>query len=771
VTPVSLPCPSSRGHRAARSPVGRRAAVCAALAAALLAALAGSARADTLDLLSAANVRIDGASAGDMVGTTVANIGDQNGDGRPDLAIGVSQASNNGNDTSGSVYVVYSQAAPTVVNLGNLGGLGYRIDGASAFDAAGTSVASAGDVNGDKIPDILIGAPGVSDLRNSAGAVYVLFGGPRTGVLNLGQLGENGFVIDGSRAGDLAGASVASAGDLNGDGVPDFLIGAPGAGGNAKPQSGSVFVVFAPTPGDRTEMDLAGLSDPTSNVQGYHVDGALAGDGVGSSIAAVGDQNGDGIPDLAIGLSSQTRNGRANSGVVYVVYGSKTTSATPINLGNLRSKGYEVDGAAAGDQLGATVSGIGDQNGDGKADLMMGAPTAGNNGRAGSGSVYVLYSSAGAGGLVDLASLGANGYRVDGAVAGDSLGSAIADAGDVNGDGRDDLILGAPGAGNNGRAGSGSVYVLPSPAGPTTVDLSTPIAGLLRIDGANAGDLLGSEVEAGGSFLGDGVPDIVAGAANAGNNGQAGSGSFHIAGYRVVAVAPTATTGPAASVTATSAVVNGQLTAGAQAASYHFDWGTTTAYGRQTPAANLAASPAPQAVTAAITGLTAGTTYHFRLVATSPAGTSTGADQAFTTLKSGGGTVGGTPGGPVKLTLVRMVPGRFATRLPTACTKKPAPKGAAARNCARARLKLGSLIRFTLSGTARVQLQFRRAGKSKVIGTIAGKGVRGLNRFRFLGKVRRQTLGTGRYTVTVLAGSGATAAKPVKISFTIRNPR
>jgi hypothetical protein len=104
--------------------------------------MASSARADTLALLTAANIRIDGANAADMVGTTVAVVGDQNGDGRPDIAIGVSQAGNANQDTSGSVYVVYSQAAPTVVSLANLGPAGYRIDGANAFDAAGTSVAS-----------------------------------------------------------------------------------------------------------------------------------------------------------------------------------------------------------------------------------------------------------------------------------------------------------------------------------------------------------------------------------------------------------------------------------------------------------------------------------------------------------------------------------------------------------------------------------------------------------------------------------------------------
>ncbi|MDX6644759.1 MAG: hypothetical protein QOK40_486 [Miltoncostaeaceae bacterium] len=730
--------------------------------------MATAARADTLDLLTQANIRIDGATAADMVGTTVAVIGDQNGDGRPDLLIGVSQAGNNNQDTSGSVYVLYSAPAPAVVSLANLGGAGYRIDGANAFDQAGTSVADAGDVNGDHIADILIGAPGVSELRNGSGAVYVLFGGPRTGTLNLAQLGTNGFVITGERNTDAAGASVASAGDLNGDGAPDFLVGAPGAGGMAKPGAGSVFAVFGPKPGDTTEMDLAGLGDPTSNVQGFRVDGATAGDSVGSSVAPVGDQNGDGVPDLAIGMPSQVRNGRSNSGVVYVVFGSRQTSATPINLGRLAAKGFEVDGASAADQLGATVAGIGDQNGDGRPDLLMGAPNAGNNARAGSGSAYVLYSSAGSG-VVDLASLGARGYRIDGATTGEGLGSGVAAVGDLNGDGRQDLLLGAPGTAANGRAASGSAYVLPSPAGPATVDLAAGVAGLLRIDGAAAGDSLGTSVAAGGDLTGDGVPDIVVGAPNASNGGQGGSGSFHVVSYRVAPLQPpVAATSPAASLTATSAVLNGQLTVGALQATYRFDWGTTTAYGQQTPAATLAPSAAPQPVSATISGLTAGTTYHFRLVATSAAGTSTGADQTFTTTRPGAKPAGGIP---LKLSLLRAVPNRFATRLPAACRVRLVPRSAAARRCALARTRLGTLIRFNLSGQARVQLQFRRVGKSKVVGVIAGKGVRGLNRFRFLGRVGRLTLGNGRYSVTAVAGSGATASSPVKVIFTIRNPR
>jgi hypothetical protein len=706
-----------------------------------------------------------------MAGSTIAVLGDQNGDGRPDLAIGVPQASNNARDSSGSLYVLYGQPAPAVVSLANLGGAGYRIDGASDFDAAGTAVANAGDVSGDGIADILIGAPGVSETRNGAGAVYVLFGAPRTGTLDLGQLGASGFVISGARTTDATGAAVASAGDINGDAIPDFLIGAPGAGGVARPQSGSVFAVFAPPPGVTTEMDLSGLSDPGSNVQGYHADGGVPGDAAGSTIAGVGDQNGDGVPDMAIGMPSQARNGRQSSGVVYVVFGSKQASATPINLSKLGNKGYELNGAAALEGLGASVAGIGDLNKDGRADLLVGAPNAGNNGRAGSGSAYVFYGSAGAG-VIDMASLGARGFRVDGATAGEGLGSSVASVGDVTADGLPDLLLGAPGAGNNAREGSGSAYVVPSPAAPTSLDMAAPLLGLLRIDGAAAGDNFGSSVAAAGDLTGDGVPEVVAGAPNASNGGLAGSGSLHAVSYRVAGAPPVATTSPAASVTATSAVLNGSLVSGALAASYRFDWGTTTAYGQQTPAATLAPSAAAQPVTATLSGLTAGTTYHYRLVATSPVATSTGADATFTTPAAVTGGTGGTGGlpGALKITRLRAVPTVFATRLPAACRVRVAPRSAAARRCAAARARLGTLIRFNLSGVGRVQLQFRRVGRARPIGVIGGRGVRGLNRYRFAGKVGRSVLANGRYSITFVAGTGAKASKPVKVLITVRNP-
>src|SRR5207247_10349827 len=111
-----------------------------------------------------------------------------------------------------------------------------------------------------------------------------------------------------------------------------------------------------------------------------------------------------------------------------------------------------------------SVANAGDINKDGRPDLLIGAPGAGNNGRDSSGSAYVVVTGAGTG-AIDLAALGDNGTRIDGAATGDNLGLTITSAGDPNGDGIPDILVGAPSAGPNGRDGSGSVYLIPATAG------------------------------------------------------------------------------------------------------------------------------------------------------------------------------------------------------------------------------------------------------------------------------------------------------------------
>ena len=204
-------------------------------------------------------------------------------------------------------------------------------------------------------------------------------------------------------------------------------------------------------------------------------------------MSTAGDVNGDGYADLIVGAYGADNNGRADSGSAYVLFG-KASGFANIDLASLgASDGYRIDGAVGSDRCGYSVSTAGDVNGDGYADLIVGAYCADNNGRSSSGSAYVLFGKASGFANIDLASLGASdGYRIDGAVAGDQCGHSVSTAGDVNGDGYADLIVGAYGADNNGRADSGSAYVLFGKAsGFANIDLaSLGASDGYRIDGA-----------------------------------------------------------------------------------------------------------------------------------------------------------------------------------------------------------------------------------------------------------------------------------------------
>ena len=222
----------------------------------LTGAAATSANAITgpIDLLTQANITINGAAANDRSGWFVAGAGDVNNDGFDDVIIGAPRADNNALTDSGSSYVVYGSASrATPVDLGNLGSAGFRIDGAATSDQSGLSVAGAGDVNNDGFADVIVGAPYAdNNSRSNSGSSYVVYGSatPTTPV-DLNNLGSAGFRIDGA-AGDYSGFSVAGAGDVNNDGGADVIIGAPSAGNNSRSKSGSSYVVYgeapAPTP-------------------------------------------------------------------------------------------------------------------------------------------------------------------------------------------------------------------------------------------------------------------------------------------------------------------------------------------------------------------------------------------------------------------------------------------------------------------------------------------------------------------------------------------
>ena len=561
-----------------------------------------------IDLVTQANVALNGAGTSTQTGFSVAGAGDVNGDDIDDVIVGAPSAEPNGNN-SGSTYVVFGSGTPvTPESLATLAPpSGFRIDGAAASDKSGRTVSAAGDVNGDGFDDVIIGALGVgSGSRSNSGASYVVFGSASPSNVNLASPGSGwGFVIEGVARSDKSGTSVSSAGDVNSDGFADVLVGAPEANANGG-DSGASYVVFGS--GTPTNVSLASL---TSSI-GFKISGASAGDMSGESVSGAGDVNGDGFSDVIVGAPYADANARTDSGESYVVFGS----ATPSNVDLASTSpgwGFQIDGAAAGDSLGTAVSGAGDVNGDGTDDVIVGAPAAQSNGNN-SGSSYVVFGSAIPSSPLDLSVLTASqGFRLDG-VGGGKSGRTLAGVGDLNGDGKADVAIGAPTTGNNGSV-SGSAFVVlgsdeivaPVLLGELTVDQG------FRIDGA-AGTQSGFSVAGAGDINGDGKPDIVVGA-------PAGP----VTAAYVVYGPPSQTRDAAAITGQLQADVSWQVpvSAGSTALTGYRVQVATDPNGTFVDAAGSCAPSASGmslATSCIATGLTAGQTYYFKVAAMNTVG-------------------------------------------------------------------------------------------------------------------------------------------------------
>jgi hypothetical protein len=323
-------------------------------------------------------MRVQGAAANDRLGTSVAEIGDVNGDGVSDVAVGAPAAAPNGRLAAGAAYVVYGGSG--TVDVANLtAAQGFRIVGAGVGDAAGSSVAGIGDINVDGLPDVAVGAPrdGLAGLQLLRGSVYVIFGSPGTpGEVDLFTLGSRGFRIDGPLLSSLPGARgfgtvIASpAGsiaeddtDVNGDGRGDVLIGDPAASRDLlRQQSGRAYVVFGK--GDTGNVDVSALG-----AAGRLVEGAVGAAALGKAVAFVGDHNADAIADVAVGAPGVSAIGRSGGGTVYVILGSQ--SIAPLDTGALGNSGYTILGAS-GQRIGGSIAALGDQNNDGSWETGLG---------------------------------------------------------------------------------------------------------------------------------------------------------------------------------------------------------------------------------------------------------------------------------------------------------------------------------------------------------------------------------------------------------------
>jgi hypothetical protein len=391
---------------------------------------------------------------------------------------------------------------PATVALSTLNGAnGVQFTG-SGTEYSGYSVSSAGDVNGDGITDILIGAIGTN---SNNGASYLVFGhaGNWTTPLALSSLnGANGVQFTGSE-GEQSGWSVNSAGDVNGDGVTDLIIGAYLANGG----NGTSYLVFGHIGSWTTPFALSTLN----GTNGVRLTGS-GGEYSGRAVNSAGDVNGDGVTDLIIGAYEAN----SGNGASYLVFGHTGSWTTPLALSTLNGvNGVKFTGSGT-EQSGRAVSSAGDVNGDGVTDLIIGAYRA----NGGNGASYLVFGHTGSWTTpLALSTLnGVNGVKFTGS-GGENSGIFVSSAEDVNGDGVTDLIIGAHLANSN----NGASYLVFGHTGNWT----TPLV-LSTLNGVNGVKFTGSGAEQSGRAVssagdvnGDGVTDLIIGANVANSNNGA----------------------------------------------------------------------------------------------------------------------------------------------------------------------------------------------------------------------------------------------------------
>ncbi|MCU0224991.1 MAG: FG-GAP-like repeat-containing protein [Acidobacteria bacterium] len=415
-----------------------------------------------------------GGQAGQQFGTAVGTAGDVNGDGYADLLITAPFYDTAGEADAGRAHVYYGSAS------GPASTPAWTVEGVGSSRYYGRAATTAGDVNGDGFSDVIVGAPGSESVP---GAVYAYHGGPA-------GLGPNsGWTKEGGLAGAYFGYSVAPAGDVNGDGYGDVIIGAVYYD-DGQTREGKAFVFNGSATGLPFLPNWTATSDQAEARMGY-------------SVSSAGDVNGDGYDDVLVGCRGYS-NPESDEGAAFVWYGSDRglgPFGTPANA-DWSAEANQVDA-----YFGISVSTAGDINGDGYGDIIVGASLY-DDGQTDEGAAFVWHghpAGLGKGGTPSNADWAATGNQVS-----SRFGAAVASAGDVNGDGFGDVLVGAylydaPEA-NEGMAFAwyGSPAGLGADGAPTNADWSA--------ESDQAGASFGFALASAGDVNGDARSDVVVGA-------------------------------------------------------------------------------------------------------------------------------------------------------------------------------------------------------------------------------------------------------------------
>jgi len=409
-------------------------------------------------------------------GFSVSSAGDVNGDGYSDVIVGARRF-DNGQTDEGAAFV-YHGSASGLSSFSN-----WSLEGNQVNAYFGTSVSSAGDVNGDGYSDVIVGAPYFDNGFTDEGAAFVYHGSASGLSATAGWSGES------NQESALFGLSVSGAGDVNGDGYSDLIVGARDFD-NGQTDEGAAFVYHGSGSGISLSFSWSSEINQANSQYGF-------------SVSSAGDVNGDGYSDVIVGANNYY-NGISGEGAAFVHYGSVS--------GLSLSSDWSVESNQANSNFGFSVSSAGDVNGDGYSDVIIGANLY-DNGHTNEGRAFVYNGSAS--GLSTIISWNAESNQAN-----SNFGNSVSSAGDVNGDGYSDVIVGAPFYDYN-LENEGRVYVYHGSAAGLSSATNWTAESIIAF--AN----LGYSVSSAGDVNGDGYSDVITGAATF-SNGQINEGSAFV---------------------------------------------------------------------------------------------------------------------------------------------------------------------------------------------------------------------------------------------------